>query len=159
MDLALRYAGVPREERARRVPELLERVGLHNVAHRRIWQISGGQQQRVAIARALASDNPLLLLDEPFAALDALTRERLQEDLRLVSERTGRTSVFVTHSVEEAVFLGSRVVVLTKRPGRIALDLDIPLPRTGLEPDELRALPEYAALRATVSQAVRAAAD
>ena len=132
--------------------------GLRDVAHRRTWQISGGQQQRVAIARALASDNPLLLLDEPFAALDALTRERLQEDLRLVSAQTGRTSVFVTHSVEEAVFLGSRVVVLTRRPGRIALDLDIPLPRTGLEPDELRALPEYAALRATVSQAVRTAA-
>jgi taurine transport system ATP-binding protein len=158
VELALRYAGVPREERAHRVRELLERVGLRNVAHRRIWQISGGQQQRVAIARALAVDNPLLLLDEPFAALDALTRERLQEDLRLVSAQTGRTSVFVTHSVEEAVFLGSRVVVLTKRPGRVALDLDIPLPRTGLEPDKLRALPEYAALRATVSQAVRAAA-
>ncbi|GAA3599324.1 ABC transporter ATP-binding protein [Nonomuraea rosea] len=158
VELALRYAGVPREERARRVRELLERVGLRNVAHRRIWQISGGQQQRVALARALAADNPLLLLDEPFAALDALTRERLQEDLRLVSAQTGRTSVFVTHSVEEAVFLGSRVVVLTRRPGRVALDLDIRLPRTGLEPDELRALPEYAALRATVSQAVRAAA-
>ncbi|MBT2227933.1 ABC transporter ATP-binding protein [Nonomuraea sp. NEAU-A123] len=158
IELALRYAGVPREERARQIPELLRRVGLHDVAHRRIWQISGGQQQRVAIARALAGDNPLLLLDEPFAALDALTRERLQEDLRRVSAETGRTSVFVTHSVEEAVFLGSRVVVLTRRPGRIALDLDIPLPRTGLEPDELRALPEYAALRATVSQAVRTAA-
>ncbi|MEW1840277.1 ABC transporter ATP-binding protein [Nonomuraea angiospora] len=158
VELALRYAGVPREERAGRARELLERVGLRDVAHRRVWQISGGQQQRVAIARALAADNPLLLLDEPFAALDALTRERLQEDLRLVSAQTGRTSVFVTHSVEEAVFLGSRVVVLTERPGRVALDLDIRLPRTGLEPDELRALPEYAALRATVGQAVRAAA-
>ncbi len=104
------------------------------------------------------AETPLLLLDEPFAALDALTRERLQEDLRQVSAETGRTSVFVTHSVEEAVFLGSRVVVLTRRPGRVALDLDIDLPRTGVEPDELRALPEYAALRATVSQAVRTAA-
>lgn len=158
VELALRYAGVSRAERARRVPELLERVGLHDVADRRIWQISGGQQQRVAIARALAGDDPLLLLDEPFAALDALTRERLQEDLRRVSAQTGRTSVFVTHSVEEAVFLGSRVVVLTRRPGRIALDLDVDLPRTGVEPDELRALPEYAALRAEVGHAVRAAA-
>ncbi|XVQ83125.1 ABC transporter ATP-binding protein [Microbispora siamensis] len=158
VELALRYAGVPRAERARRVPELLGRVGLHDVADRRIWQISGGQQQRVAIARALAGDDPLLLLDEPFAALDALTRERLQEDLRRVSAQTGRTSVFVTHSVEEAVFLGSRVVVLTRRPGRIALDLDVDLPRTGVGPDELRALPEYAALRAEVGHAVRAAA-
>jgi taurine transport system ATP-binding protein len=157
VELALRYVGVPRHERLRRVPELLERVGLHDVADRRIWQISGGQQQRVAIARALAGDNPLLLLDEPFAALDALTRERLQEDLRQVSAETGRTSVFVTHSVDEAVFLGSRVVVLTQRPGRVALDIDVGLPRTGLEPDELRALPEYATLRAEIGHAVRAA--
>lgn len=159
VELALRYAGVPRTERARRVPHLLERVGLHDVADRRIWQISGGQQQRVAIARAMAGDDPLLLLDEPFAALDALTRERLQEDLRRVSAETGRTFVFVTHSVEEAVFLGTRVVVLTRQPGRIALDLDITLPRTGPEPDELRALPDYAAFRTTVGQAVRAAAE
>ncbi|WP_344941353.1 ABC transporter ATP-binding protein [Sphaerisporangium flaviroseum] len=158
VDLALRYAGVPKQDRARRVPELLERVGLHDVADRRIWQISGGQQQRVAIARALAGDDPLLLLDEPFAALDALTRERLQEDLRRVSAENGRTSVFVTHSVDEAVFLGSRVVVLTHRPGRIALDLDVGLSRTGVEPDELRALPEYAALRTTIGHAVRTAA-
>jgi taurine transport system ATP-binding protein len=158
VELALRYAGVPREERARRVPELLERVGLHDVAERRVWQISGGQQQRVAIARALAVPNPLLLLDEPFAALDALTRERLQEDLRQVTAQTGRTCVFVTHSVDEAVFLGSRVIVLTSRPGRIALDQDIDLPRTGIEPDELRGLPSYAALRATIGHAVRDAA-
>ncbi|WP_305783397.1 ABC transporter ATP-binding protein [Symbioplanes lichenis] len=147
--LALKYAGLPTD----RVGELLESVGLHDVAHRRTWQISGGQQQRVAIARALAVDNPLLLLDEPFAALDALTRERLQEDLREVSARTGRTCVFVTHSVEEAVFLGSRVVVLTARPGRVALDLPVNLPRTGVSPSRLRALPEFAALRATVRSA------
>jgi len=153
--LALRYAGLPTD----RVDELLARVGLHDVAHRRTWQISGGQQQRVAIARALAVDNPLLLLDEPFAALDALTRERLQEDLRRVSAETGRTCVFVTHSVDEAVFLGSRVVVLTARPGRIALDLPVGLPRTGLAPDELRGLPEYAALRSQIGHAVREAAQ
>ncbi|MGI5177187.1 ABC transporter ATP-binding protein [Dactylosporangium sp. CA-152071] len=158
VELALRYAGVPQKERRQRVPELLERVGLHDVAGRRVWQISGGQQQRVAIARALAVPNPLLLLDEPFAALDALTRERLQEDLRRVTAETGRTCVFVTHSVDEAVFLGSRVVVLTSRPGRVALDLDIDLPRTGVEPDELRGLPEYAALRTTIGHAVREAA-
>ncbi|WP_430786028.1 ABC transporter ATP-binding protein [Actinoplanes sp. G11-F43] len=151
--LALRYAGqaVTKD----RVDELLARVGLHDVAHRRTWQISGGQQQRVAIARALAVDNPLLLLDEPFAALDALTREKLQDDLRQVSAETGRTSVFVTHSVDEAVFLGSRVVVLTPRPGRIALDLRIDLPRTGVAAGELRGRPEFAALRAQVSHAIR----
>ncbi|GLW28165.1 ABC transporter ATP-binding protein [Actinoplanes regularis] len=151
--LALRYAGQPATPA--RVDELLAQVGLHDVAHRRTWQISGGQQQRVAIARALAVDNPLLLLDEPFAALDALTRERLQADLRRVSAASGRTCVFVTHSVDEAVYLGSRVVVLTPRPGRIALDLPIGLPRTGVSDDELRGSPEFAALRAEVGQAIR----
>ncbi|GIE32389.1 putative ABC transporter, ATP-binding protein [Actinoplanes italicus] len=151
--LALKYAGQPAG--AERVDELLAKVGLHDVAKRRTWQISGGQQQRVAIARALAVENPLLLLDEPFAALDALTREKLQDDLRRVSVETGRTSVFVTHSVDEAVFLGSRVVVLTPRPGRIALDLRIDLPRTGIAADELRGLPEFAALRAEIGHAIR----
>ncbi|MEV4640049.1 ABC transporter ATP-binding protein [Actinoplanes sp. NPDC049548] len=154
VELALRYAGLPTD----RVGELLAAVGLPDVAHRRTWQISGGQQQRVAIARALAADSPLLLLDEPFAALDALTRERLQEDLRRVSAETGRTCVFVTHSVDEAVFLGSRVVVLTARPGRVALDLGIDLPRTGVAPEELRGLPAYAALRSEIGHAVRSAA-
>ncbi|RLV68737.1 ABC transporter ATP-binding protein [Streptomyces sp. CBMAI 2042] len=156
--LALKYAGVPRPERAERTAELLERVGLADTAGRRIWQISGGQQQRVAIARALAGGKRLLLLDEPFAALDALTRERLQEDLRTVSAETGTTSVFVTHSVDEAVFLGTRTVVLSARPGRVALDIPIGLPRTGTGPDELRGLPEYAALRAEIGTAVRDAA-
>ncbi|GGM16825.1 MULTISPECIES: ABC transporter ATP-binding protein [Micromonospora] len=151
IELALRYAGRPTDG----ADALLHRVGLQDVAKRRTWQISGGQQQRVAIARALAADRPLLLLDEPFAALDALTRERLQEDLRSVSTATGRTSIFVTHSVDEAVFLGSRVVVLSPRPGRIVLDLPIPLPRTGITPDDLRGLPEYAALRAEIGHAVR----
>ncbi|AGL18205.1 ABC transporter ATP-binding protein [Actinoplanes sp. N902-109] len=152
--LALKYAGLPTD----RVDGLLAGVGLPGMAHRRTWQISGGQQQRVAIARALAVDNPLLLLDEPFAALDALTRERLQEDLRRVSAETGRTCVFVTHSVDEAVFLGSRVVVLTARPGRVALDLAAGLPRTGVAPDELRGSAEYAALRSQIGHAVREAA-
>jgi len=158
IELALRYAGVTKSDRGRRVAELLARVGLGDISRRRIWEISGGQQQRVAIARALAVDSQLLLLDEPFAALDALTRERLQEDLRQVSAESGRTSVFVTHSVDEAVFLGSRIIVLTKQPGRIALDLAVGLPRTGLGPDELRSLPEFAAARAEVAHAVRAAA-
>ena len=160
VDLALKYAKVPKSERAARRAELLERVGLDDTAGRRIWEISGGQQQRVAIARALAADTPLLLLDEPFAALDALTRERLQEqeDVRAVSSDSGRTNVFVTHSADEAAFLGSRIIVLTKRPGRIALDLTSTLPRTGVEPEELRGSPEYAALRAEIGAAVKEAA-
>ena len=158
VDLALKYANVPREERAERREQLLLRVGLEGTADRRIWEISGGQQQRVAIARALAAETPLILLDEPFAALDALTRERLQEDVRQVSADTGRTTVFVTHSADEAAFLGSRIVVLTRRPGQIALDLPVDLPRSGVDPDELRRSPEYTRLRAEVGRAVKAAA-
>jgi taurine transport system ATP-binding protein len=159
VELALGLAGVPRPERAARAADLLDRVGLSGTARRRTWEISGGQQQRVAIARALAGSRPLLLLDEPFAALDALTRERLQEDVRGVSERTGGTSVFVTHSVDEAVFLASRVVVLTRAPGTVALDVPVDLPRTSITPDELRGLPEYAALRAEIGAAVRSVAS
>ena len=158
VDLALEYARTPKRERAARREELLARVGLVGVADRRIWEISGGQQQRVAIARALAAETPLLLLDEPFAALDALTRERLQEDLRTLSATSGRTKVFVTHSAEEAAFLGSRVLVLTTRPGQIALDLRSTLPRTGVEAEELRGSPEFAALRAEIGHAVKEAA-
>lgn len=158
VDLALKYADVPREKRAERRDQLLDRVGLSGTADRRIWEISGGQQQRVAIARALAAETPLFLLDEPFAALDALTRERLQEDVRQVSAESGRTTVFVTHSADEAAFLGSRIVVLTRRPGQVALDLPVDLPRTGVDPDELRRSPEYGELRAEVGRAVKAAA-
>ncbi|APE14332.1 ABC transporter ATP-binding protein [Mycolicibacterium pallens] len=161
VELALKYAGTPRERRTERRDELLSRVGLKDITHRKIWEISGGQQQRVAIARALASERPetsLLLLDEPFAALDALTRERLQEDIREVSAESGRTTVFVTHSADEAAFLGSRIVVLTHRPGRIALDLPVDLPRTGIDADELRRSSEYVRLRQEVSRAVKAAA-
>lgn len=158
VELALKYARVPSEQRAGRREELLARVGLDGTADRRIWEISGGQQQRVAIARALAAETPLFLLDEPFAALDALSRERLQEDVRQVSAESGRTTVFVTHSADEAAFLGSRIVVLTRRPGQVALDLTVDLPRSGIDPDELRRSPEYVELRAEVGRAVKAAA-
>jgi taurine transport system ATP-binding protein len=161
VELALKYAGVSRDERQSRRDQLLHRVGLEGLAHRRIWEISGGQQQRVAIARALASEatgNSLLLLDEPFAALDALTRERLQEDVRAVSAESGRTTVFVTHSADEAVFLGSRIVVLTARPGRVALDLTVDLPRTDADSDELRRSGEYQRLRREISRAIKTAA-
>jgi taurine transport system ATP-binding protein len=158
IDLALRYAGVERAQRPRRRAELLARVGLEGVGQRRIWEVSGGQQQRVAIARALAAENPLFLLDEPFAALDALTRERLQEDVREVTAQTGRTTVFVTHSADEAVFLGSRIVVLTKSPGTIALDLPIDLPRGDIDAGQLRNSTEFAELRAQVAHAVKTTA-
>ena len=153
----VRVLGQPKAKAAEDARALLERVGLADKAQARPSQLSGGQQQRVAIARALAAETPLFLLDEPFAALDALTRERLQEDVRQVSAETGRTTLFVTHSADEAAFLGSRIVVLTRRPGQIALDLPVDLPRTGVDPDELRRSPEYGQLRAEVGRAVKAA--
>lgn len=134
------------------------RVWLEGVGKRRVWEISGGQRQRVPIARALAAENPLLLPDEPFAAPDALTREGLQEDVRRVTAQTGRTAVFVTHAADEVVFLGSRVVVLSKRPGRVVLDPLIPLPRTGTDPEERRAWAEFAALLAQAVREVKATA-
>ncbi|NKI41854.1 ABC transporter ATP-binding protein [Streptomyces physcomitrii] len=159
LDLALRYAGVPRARWPERRAELLARVGLEGTERRHVWEISGGQQQRVALARALAAENPLLLLDEPFAALDALTRERLQDDVREVAAQTGRTTVFVTHSADEAVFLGSRIVVLTRSPGTVALDLPIGLPRGGgVDADQLRESAEFNALRTEVAHAVKSAA-
>lgn len=161
VDLALKYAGVAKGQRAERREAVLHRVGLDGISHRKIWEISGGQQQRVAIARALASQRAqtsLLLLDEPFAALDALTRERLQQDIRGVTAQSGQTCVFVTHSADEAVFLGSRIVVLTRRPGRVALDLTVDLPREDLEPDELRSSKDYLQLRQHVSHAIKTAA-
>ncbi|MBY8867780.1 ABC transporter ATP-binding protein [Streptomyces sennicomposti] len=158
IDVALRYAGVERAHWPEHRARLLARVGLEGTEKRRTWEISGGQQQRVAIARALAAENPLLLLDEPFAALDALTRERLQEDVRRVAAQTGSTTVFVTHSADEAVFLGSRIVVLTKGPGTVALDLPIDLPRGDIDAEELRESREFAELRARVSHAVKTAA-
>ncbi|MBB4856320.1 ABC-type taurine transport system ATPase subunit [Mycobacteroides chelonae] len=108
--------------------------------------------------RALAAETPLFLLDEPFAALDALTRECLQEDVRQVSAESGRVTVFVTHSADEAAFLGSRIVVLTRRPGQVALDTPVGLPRTGVDPDDLCRSPDYAELRTEVGRAVKAAA-
>jgi polar amino acid transport system ATP-binding protein len=159
MEAPVQVLGENPKEVRERARQLLHRVGLGEKFAAYPRELSGGQQQRVAIARALAGDRPLLLLDEPFAALDALTRERLQEDVRGVSERTGNTSVFVTHSVDEAVFLASRVVVLTQAPGTVALDVPVDLPRGGISADDLRGLPEYASLRAEIGAAVRSVAS
>ncbi|WP_424217435.1 ABC transporter ATP-binding protein (plasmid) [Streptomyces sp. BI20] len=153
---ALARHGVPRAERAARIAELLERVGLAGLADRRTWELSGGQQQRVAIARALAAEPELLLMDEPFAALDALTRERLQEEVRALAGRSGTTVLFVTHSAEEAVLLGSRVVVLAAGPGRVVAELPVDLDR---DPDTdvtaLRSSPAFTRLRTRLTALMR----
>lgn len=137
IELALKYAGVPRADRSAKAAELLELVRLAGTANRRVHELSGGQRQRVALARALAQDGHVLLMDEPFAALDAITRDVMHDELTRVWKRTGNSVVFVTHNVREAVRLGQRVVLLSSRPGRVIREwaVEIPGPRTIEHPD------------------------
>jgi NitT/TauT family transport system ATP-binding protein len=129
VSLALEAMGVPPAERPQRIAALLAKTGLAGHADKYPSQLSGGMQQRLQIARSLAQDPAVLLMDEPFGALDAMTRQALQDEvLRIVAER-GATVLFVTHDLDEALYLGDRVVVLDANPGRIARMVEIPLPR------------------------------
>ncbi|MFV8816278.1 ABC transporter ATP-binding protein [Haliea sp. E17] len=130
--LPLRLAGVPRPQRERRAAEMLQLVGLGDATGRYPRELSGGMKMRVSIARALARQPELLLLDEPFGALDEMTRDTLNEELLRLRELQRWTGVFVTHSVAEAVFLASQVMVLSANPGRVhkMIDIDLPYPRT-----------------------------
>ena len=125
VELALRLRGVPRSARKAEALGLLDVVNLADAAEKRPHELSGGMRQRVALARALAQDRPVLLMDEPFAALDAITRDLLHEELQRVWRETGRTIVFVTHNVREAVRLGQRVLLMSSRPGRIVREWQI----------------------------------
>ena len=153
VELPLELHGVGRAPRRARAMELLELVGLADVAQRRPAQLSGGMQQRVAIARALAERPTLLLMDEPFGALDEMTRERMQNELVRISRDTGAAVVFVTHSIPEAVFLADRVVVLSPRPGRIAEILAVGL--GGDRADPTRESQEFFAAVTEVREALR----
>lgn len=132
VQLPLELRGYPRSERDQRAREMLELVELGGFERHYPWQLSGGMQQRAAIARALAIRPALLLMDEPFGALDEMTRERMNMELHDIWRRTETTVIFVTHSIAEAVFLSTRTVVMSARPGRITrvLDIDLPVPRT-----------------------------
>ena len=144
--LALEALGVPRAERPARIAAVLETVGLTGKEDRYPSELSGGMQQRLQIARCLAQQPQVLLMDEPFGALDAMTRQTLQDEVLSIVAASGATVVFVTHDLEEAVYLGSRVIGLLPHPGRIASDVPVALPRPRNQLST-REDPEFARLR------------
>ncbi|MDQ6650542.1 MAG: ABC transporter ATP-binding protein [Actinomycetota bacterium] len=150
VELALRLRGAKKAQRREESGRLLELVRLGNARDKRVHELSGGMRQRVAIARALAQDSSVLLMDEPFAALDAITRDLLHEELTELWAEVGLTVVFVTHNVREAVRLGQRVLLMSSRPGRIVREyaVDIAGPRR-IE------MPEVASLAVTITDALR----
>ena len=150
VEIALKLAGVPRAERRPRSAALLDMVHLGDFAKRRPHELSGGMRQRVALARALGQDADVLLMDEPFGALDAITRDRLHDELEALWASTGKTVLFVTHNVREAVRLGDCVVLLASRPGRVAAVYDVTIPR----PRRIDS-PEVATLAATITDQLR----
>lgn len=152
--LGLRIRGVPKSQRQARALEELERVGLTEFADRAPYELSGGMQQRCQIARVLANDPDVMLMDEPFGAVDALTRERLQVDLNALWRATGRSVLLITHSVDEAVLLGSRVIVMSPRPGRIVLDLPVGFAASGAALADVRSDPEFASTTHRVREAI-----
>ena len=156
VELPLKNQGVPKAERDRLVDEALEAVGLSHVPRSYPWQLSGGMQQRVAIARAIAYQPEVLLMDEPFAAVDAQTRADLEDLIRIVWKKLGITVLFVTHDIDESVYLGERVIILSSSPTVVQEDITIDLPD---ERDQLetRSLPRFTELRHHVYEQIQLA--
>ena len=151
--LPLEIMGYPRADRQERMRRVLELVELGGFEKKYPWQLSGGMQQRASIARALAFDADILLMDEPFGALDEIVRDRLNEELLGLWGRTGKTILFVTHSIPEAVYLSTKIVVMSPRPGRIADVIESPLPRD--RPLDIRDTPEFLAVAHRVREGLR----
>jgi NitT/TauT family transport system ATP-binding protein len=152
--LPLEIMGFDRAEQDRRVEQVLELVELKGFGKKFPWQLSGGMQQRASIARALAFDADILLMDEPFGALDEIVRDRLNEELLKLWARTGKTIGFVTHSIPEAVYLSTKIVVMSPRPGRITDIIDSPLPRE--RPLDIRDSREFIEIAHRVREGLRA---
>lgn len=153
VELPLRYLGLSRSARHDRMAEALHSVGLYEHRTKHPWQLSGGMQQRVAIARALAYQPAVLLMDEPFASVDAQTRGELEDLTLQLWEQRGMTVAFITHDIDEAVYMGDRVVVLTSTPTQIRRDIPVPLPRPRNQLTT-KELPEFAELRSEVLRAL-----
>ncbi len=154
VQLPLEILGVPKAERQQRTEDLLRLMNLTEFSSSYPWQLSGGMQQRVSIARALSFRPSILLMDEPFGALDEMTRERLNTELLSIWSQTATTIVFVTHSIPEAVFLSDRIAVMTPRPGKIEriIDVDLPRPRSSLTREEDRFFRLVAEVRACLRE-------
>ncbi len=155
--LPLEIMGYSRAEQVERVRRVLDLVELAGFEKKFPWQLSGGMQQRASIARALAFDADILLMDEPFGALDEIVRDHLNEQLLDLWKRTEKTIAFVTHSIPEAVYLSTRIVVMSPRPGRITDVIDSPLPRD--RPLDIRDTPEFLAVAHRVREGLRAGSD
>ena len=154
IELPLELRGWDKAKRRARSDELLRLVQLPTFGNHYPWELSGGMQQRIAIARALAVDPPLLLMDEPFGALDEMTREHMQSELLRICAQTRKTVIFVTHSIPEAVFLSDQVVVMSARPGRITHVIDVDLADRA-NPDEVRESAEFFKKITEVREALR----
>lgn len=153
--LGLKFAGVSAKERRDRAKELLDLVGLGDFTRSFPYELSGGMRQRVGIARALTTEPEVLLMDEPFGALDSLTREQMQELLISVWHRTGKRIFFITHSIEEALFLGTHLVVMSPRPGRIIARYELDFVREFVKTNDVRAIhlsPQFALLREEIRE-------
>ena len=155
IEFGLELQHVDRAARARRARELLELVGLAAAGEQFPHQLSGGMQQRIGLARALAIDPAILLMDEPFSALDAQNREVLQQELLRIHRSTGKTILFVTHDLDEAIYLSDRIIVMGAKPGRIKRVIDVPFDRPRIELPQLRGDPVFQAMRAEIWDLIR----
>lgn len=153
VELGLELKGVPSAKRAARAKELINLVGLEGFENHYPHELSGGMKQRVGLARALATEPEVLLMDEPFAALDAQTRDLMQSELLQIWERSKKTVLFVTHSIEEAAYLSDRVIVMTARPGRTkdVIQIDLPRPRDY----EMRLTPKFNEIKLRIWEVLR----